>query len=550
MNENLNPQSNMHDELDQETLQRLQRLRPNVKPDPKFASMLRQEIGEQANNLSVTLDKTSKQPLTLFSFMNKFIIPLVAVAVVAAGAGYWYSAGNGGALIGFGGNQLLSDKIAVTELDQNSFGELDQVQILASNNADAPGIGGPGSGGDTETDAATADSDKMMAPGTGGGSGDVSILPYPEYPTYTYEYGGEEITDLPSEHGVLQRQKPEQPESLVARIIRFFSFGLIDLTKLQNAKLQNVSFIEDREYGLGVNVDLQMGSVNIYQNWEKWPQPRYECYGYYCGPQPPLTPAEIPSDKEAISIADQFLTEYSISREGYADGEVLEYYNWRILYEQAEDKSTVYLPEQINVVYPLRLGDQLVYDESGNLTGMSVTIDVRSRKVAGLYGLETKQFNRSSYIGETDVKRIMEIALRGGYRNYDYPYIEPGKEVTLKLGTPKISLVRMWYTKDVNKPGEELYVPSLVFPIQNAPQDYWRKNVVVPLVKDILDNENIYGTPSPYPMPIDPVPAVEEPVEEPLPVEPDGGIGETPDAPVSQTEPAVLPEFATELSNS
>lgn len=497
---NFNPQPNMsNEEIDPAVYNKLKGLNPQIKPDKQFASLLRSELAEKAQALSPRLDKSINKPLTFFSFMNKVIIPIVAVAIVAAGTGYWYANNNSG-LIGLDGNQLLSDKIAVTELTENSFGDLDKVQIVADNRSNGQG----GSGGGSNL-TASAEADKMAAPGYGGGG---SFAPVPN--TTKYEYVGKAIDNLPENHGVLQRLKPSQPVGLFNRIIRFFSFGLIDLTKMQNATVQSISFLEDKEYGLNVNVDLNYGSVNIYQNWEKWPQPRYECYGYQCGPQPPLNIRDIPSDSEAVEIADKFLAEYSISREGYADGQVVDFSNWRILYEQAEDKSTIYLPEQVQVIYPLQLSGQTVYDEGGNLSGMNVTVDVRSRKVSGVYGLETKQFEKSSYVGETDVKRIMEMALRGGYRNYDYPYVE-GENKSLKLDTPKIQLVRMWYTKDINKQGEDLYVPSLVFPIINSSElNYWRKNVIVPLVKDILDNENIYG--NPVPMPVD-IP-VEQPAED------------------------------------
>ena len=492
-NNSFDPQSNSHsEEIDQETLLKLQKLKPSTKADPKFASMLRQELSDHAQAVSPLLETPSKQPLRIFNYMNKLIMPLIAVAVIASGAGYWYATNDGNSLIGIeSANQLLSDKYEVAELDENSFGDLNKVKIVA--NGRGSSLNGSGGG---NNNSAMAESDKMAAPGYGGG-GDSSIMPVPD--VYTkFEYTGEKITNLPKEQGVLKRLKPEQSSGVVAKIIRIFSFGLINLDKMENTKVQNVAFIEDKEYGLGVNVDLNYGSINMYQNWEKWPQPQYNCYGYQCGPEPRLKPSDIPSDEDAIKIADQFIADYSISKEGYGSGQVLDYSNWRILYEQAPDKDSVYLPEMIQVLYPLRLGGQAVYDEGGSPSGMSVQIDVRTKKASGLYGLETKQFEKSSYLGETDVDRIMEIALRGGYRNY--PYYD-GVNQTLQLGTPKVQLVRMWYTQDINKQGEELYVPALVFPITTKTEPgYWRKNVIVPLVKDILDNENIYGNPTPMPV--------------------------------------------------
>ncbi|HMQ02282.1 MAG TPA: hypothetical protein PKD79_04450, partial [Candidatus Doudnabacteria bacterium] len=378
---------------------------------------------------------------------------------------------------------------------------------------------------------------ERSAPGSEPGSGgsDASILPYPE--GYRFVYEGAEISELAEVHNVLKRQKPVQTESVVSRIIRIFSFGLIDLTRFNNTRIQNFAFIEDKEYGLGVNVDLNYGNVNIYQNWEKWPQLGYGCEGLldeqvfmelerrgqaengsyeYCGVLPRISEGDIPSDDEAIAIARQFVSDYGVSMEGYGEPRVYEYYPWRIAYEQATNKTSFYFPENVQVLFPLVLEGQSVYDEGGHPTGMTVNIDVRTRLVNGMYGLETKQFQRSEYKGETDANRLLQIAERGGYRN---GFWDGGSNIaTLRLDTPTIEMVRIWYSVDPMNQGEELLVPSLVFPIKNATENnYWRKTIIVPLVRDLLDNENQgWG-------PIMPMPA-----PDPRPVEPDGGIGDTP----------------------
>ncbi len=495
------------DEIDQETLAKLSKLKSTanqVQPDKQFANLFREELSQHVQErVVISSNQTYNKSLTFFGFMNKIIIPLVAVAIVASGTGYWYASKNDPALLGVGDNQLLSGKYAVTEVDENSFGDLNKINIIAADQVGGNGVGANSSMAQAERGAApnvpststaspAVGTDKMIAPSE----------PYPCGPdcpiSYKFKYAGKDLSGLSDEESVLKRSKPEQPATLVSRLLRMFSFGLIDLSKFQNARMQSVSFLEDREYGLVANIDLNIGTINMYQNWEKWPQYPYGCFGYTCGNTPVLTPKDIPSDTELIDIAKQFMNDYQISAEGYGDPFVNDSSNWRVLYDQTNDKSNVYLPEQINVVYPLVLEGQTVYDESGNKSGLNITIDVRSRKVAGLYDLNTKQYQKSAYKGETNVKRILEVAERGGYRSYNYEY--PGKVVTLELGTPTIQMVRMWYTQDMNKQGEELYLPAYVFPINNAEQtNYWRKNVIVPLVRDILDNEN-QGYPTPMPM--------------------------------------------------
>lgn len=496
---------------DKATLAKLAKLKSQanqVSPDRNFSNMLRTEIAEKANQHSAfiaasTASTTIKQPLTFLRIMNKVIIPLVAVAVIATGTGYWFASKNDPALLGIDGNELLSGKYAVTEVDENSFGDLNKVSIIAD-----PSRGGQGGGNASAESKAVADNSAMpVEPDMGSGGG--GYYPYPEAVSYKFKYVGQDLTSLPETESVLKRSKPVQPPTLISRLIRMFSFGLIDLGKFENPRMESVSFMEDKDYGLMAYINLNYGTINMNQNWEKWPQYQYGCYGYSCGTIPRLTPADIPADDELIGIADQFMNDYQISREGLGKPFVYDYSNWRIMYDQAQDKSSIYLPEQINVIYPLILEEKDVYDEGGMNSGINITIDIRSKRVSAMYGLETKQYQKSSYKGETDTKRILEIAERGGYRNYIYEY--PGKVVTLELGTPTVNLVKMWYSKDNKGPGEELYIPALVFPINNAAQNnYWRKNVIVPLVRDILDNENPQY-PQPVPMGDAPVTTNSEP---------------------------------------
>ncbi len=518
----------------QKLLERLIAEKPNVQIDEQFKLRLRQQLqqkiaGQAANDSDSTINIFTK-------FMNKLMIPALVVVVLLIAGGVWYTNQNPG-LINVGGNQLLSSEYSVDPVAANSFGDLSKVAINTNGERNQSGGGtaafGLGAGGD----AAMAEDQKMIAPGSGGGS-DVSILPVPGT-NYEFAYDGD-LPELAASQDVLKRVKPQQNPSLVSRIISFFSFGLIDLGKFTDTKIQNFSFVEDKDYGLGVNIDLNYGNVSLYQNWEKWPQPEYVCDNNYCGAVPRITKEDMPSEAEAVSIANQFVTDYGVSLEGYGNPFLYEQYAWIAAYERSEDKDRFYFPENVMVMYPLTLEGQTVYDEGGNPAGMVVNIDVRTRKVNNLYGLDSKQFQKSSYVGETDTKRIDEIVKRGGYNNgWYWGGSDSEKKRTVKLGTPTVELVRMWYSPNPNQPGDELYVPSLVFPILDAPEEMmWRKNVVVPLVKDILDNENRGGQPIPFNEP------VSEPSEEPIPVEPDGGIGDTPVS-TEPAEPTILPAIPT-----
>lgn len=520
------------DPNDRQLLQVLQELlgsKPLIVFDEVTKQRLKQQLMRSIKQVQQS-DARQSQPNYIlkiinninFMTMQKFMIPALVVAIVVVAGGAWYAnQQGGGGLISFGGNQLLSDKYSMEQIEEGSFGDLSKVSMVNTEKLSAGGQGiggGLGSGGNPQTTEAQAPG--QMA-GDAGASEPMIMPPFPDGSGWSFAYGGEQITDLPEVQNVIKRQKPEQKSSIISRLIRTFSFGLINLSKLQNPKVQHVSFYEDKELGYNVSLDLENGTVYMNSQWGKWPQPEYRCEPNYCGNFPQITEADMPSDEEAIGIAQQFVQDYNISLNGYGEPVVYEYTPWRIQYQQAEDKTNFYFPEQVSVMYPLEIEGQKIYAENGEPTGLTIMIDVRQRKVVNMYGLETKQYVRSAYKGETNFERILEIAKRGGYRQ-SY-MLDMGDDAVLKLETPKIELVSMWYTKDQNDPGEVLLVPAMLFPVVNYEEiGFWNKFVMVPLVSELLDNENMYGGVMPMPMPApDPNPV-------PMPVEPDNGIGDTP----------------------
>jgi len=133
-----------------------------------------------------------------------------------------------------------------------------------------------------------------------------------------------------------------------------------------------------------------------------------------------------------------------------------------------------------------------------------MNINIRTMKAAGLYGLETQNYQSSNYAAETDKDRIMKFALQGDlwpqgiYTDESFQV----KEVEVRLGTPKIEYMRYWRYAD--NQNDELFVPAMVFPIiEKIPADdsLYKDAVVIPLVREILDSvtaeQNIVPTPMP-----------------------------------------------------
>ncbi len=505
------------------TIERIVASKPDVNVDARFIAALRDDLQTKANQINYNLNNKTNNYFS--SIMNKILASALVVVIVLAGGGLWYVQQNGRPLIRTEQNdigQLLSGKYGVTNLDQESFGNLATLAIVENGGSRSQSGGGNGNAEMVTTPSATVGNNSV--PGMGGDK--MTILPYPAPQNFEFKYDGAEISNLPATQDVFKRTKPQQSPALVDRILNFLSFGLLDLSRFTDVKIQNFSFVEDRDYGYGMNVDVMQGSVSLYQNWEKWPQPDYGTCGgaaelenpslssaELCMPQTRLKPEDIPSNEEVIVATNDFLSVYGISRDTYGQPRVID--NWRAQYESAVDRTSIWIPEQVQVVYPLVLEGREVMDEGGSPSGLSLMVDARTKRVTSLYELTTKQFERSQYVGESDSKRIVDVAERGGFRNYMYN--DPnGRRTVLNLDTPTVELVKIWYSNDNYRTSNELFVPAYVFPVKNWEKSgYWRKNVIVPLVRDILNSDN---QPSIMPMGGD---------DAPIPVEPDGGIGNT-----------------------
>ncbi len=309
---------------------------------------------------------------------------------------------------------------------------------------------------------------------------------------YSYVYTGDDFSLFPSDVNVYRRLTPdlshELSDTITDKKISFF-----DLKKFSDLGINNMTVFEDKDYGYSLYLGLADSSFSIYKNWEKWP-------GYNnavncdsagaCYQENSLTIEEVTNDEEILNISNQFLSDYEINLDNYGPGEVQK--SW--LKNYLLKSSYQYIPETITVIYPLKISGAAVYEEYGNKTGLTVEVDMREKKVSGVYNLMYQYFESSTYSTEADKEAIISLAEQGGlYNNYYYADGENIDEMEVNLGQPTLGLVRVWQYNEKDGKNYELYVPAYIFPILSADSypSLYKENIVVPAVKDFFDTESI-----------------------------------------------------------
>lgn len=285
---------------------------------------------------------------------------------------------------------------------------------------------------------------------------------------YNYIYTGEPLGILSNELAVYRRTSLNLGDS----ISKFFSkqkIASFDLANLSNINLSNINLDEDRPYGYSLYIDLKNSNFSLYKNWQRWPQ------------ADDLIPATL-SDQEILNISNRFLRDYEIDLSSYASGIVQTYQN------------VDYVSEVATVVYPLIVDNFLVYEEYGDFSGLTVQIDLKEKRVSGLFGVTHNNYESSLYDSQRDNELILKMLKQGGR----YPeYFTEGdnvEEVDVEVGTPVLALAKIWRYADESR-GEDFLVPAYVFPVLSKIDNpyFSKKNIVIPLVKDFYDNNNLDG---------------------------------------------------------
>ncbi|PLX27120.1 hypothetical protein C0583_04800 [Candidatus Parcubacteria bacterium] len=355
------------------------------------------------------------------------------------------------------------------------------------------------------------------------------IAPY--YNEIEYVYTGDDFDLEGDEDLVYKRVRSNAINNILANGISNVGGGLIDTSNFSDIQVNSLNLVETKEFGYSINFNSYDGAISLYKNYQTWPNVNNKCRDEKCFEQNRLSIEDIPSDDKIIAIADSFLGKYGIDTSVYGEAQMQN--DWLSYYERAEDKDNYYIPEEIQLIYPLEIEGQTVYNEDGRASGLTVSVDVRNMKVANVNSIRQNEFVSSVYELENDENKVIEYIESMGNRNYYRGDDVEVNKVQIQLDNPEMILMTYYLYNEEDGSSEELFIPALLFPVVNYEESeylYGRKYVTVPLVKEIFDEYYQQSTQDDdfIPRPIEPMPLLDredevitEEIDEPAKVEND-----------------------------
>jgi len=459
-------------------LKKLIAARPAAQLSEQFRQELKIEL-MQAFGEHLPVRKTNNAFNFIFMKQFKFAgAVFTGLILIVAGVVYYQQT----RVMPFSTEALFSQNVKITQLRAGAFGTL----ALGGENGfateEATGLGGGGGAGAVAPRAQSGGGGNLAI------SKDTASAIYPVY-SYEYQYVGDDISLGDTDRLPVFRKVIGQFTAQVVSALTNFNVGLIKLDSFQNKQLQNFAVVEDRSYGYIVSVDVVNEQVGLYENYQTWDDPYANCVTEDCYERLRLKESDMPSDEQLIAISDAFLQKHGVDMDAYGTPQVNN--DWR-LYQDSVN-GNIFVPDVVSIIYPLVLNGETVYDEGGRPTGLNVNVNVRQQIVSGVWNLSTQNYESSEYQVETDADRLITLAKQGNWRYPLYHYEgENVNKITVELGTPDHILVQVYmYT---NGTSEQLFVPALSFPVVNVSgnqgnEDKYLVNsrVVIPIVKDLLD---------------------------------------------------------------
>lgn len=489
-------------------IERLVISRPYSTLNKEFQTNLRKELQLHAKDIPIMKKKPTTQQVETRSFSFRpfafatggLVIGLIAAFAVFKAPVYYTSITEDKAAL----PSYLS--LQIDRVSENAFGTIATQEGEMMGVPEAVGAGG---GGGLRMDSqamATDEAISAVAPGVAT-SEMMRILP-PEYAkSYEYVYTGEDFSVEESQMDVLKQKAGTFSSGSLNSVVQSLNLGVVDLSTFRNMEVQDISMVQDEEFGYIINVSTRRGSVSINQNWERWKSIQPTCQDQACWDAYQLTPADVPSNEKLIEIANAFLAEHNIDLSSYGDPQIDR--SWETT--AMPERSSIRVPDVQQVIYPLEINGKRSYDSAGNPSGLWVGVNVRANRVSHVNNIRTLHFEASSYETMRDVDTILDQAKRGGL--YSQQFAGAQETIRVEIGTPVVAFVQVH--NNIEGRAQELHVPALVFPIiggMDPSKGIWRRNIVVPIVKGVIPNID-RPVPMPLPEPI-PMPMLEAEVTE------------------------------------
>ena len=471
---------------------------PGQEADERFVETLRMKLRERGADLSSK--RTSFFPSFLMPKFSYGILGAFLGVIITGPAVYYLVQGGGNSVLPLQGSDTSMFSYKVTPTSNRAFGDLSTVTSGGGMGGGARTQSGGGGGGAPAIDAAMPQAAEMVQRDGDAANSKMMIYP-PDYTInqFNYVYKGEELQLPTGDVSVLKRLKNAISIPGLGALANA-DLGIFSMSAFPNLQLDNISAYQTTKDGYSIYVALREGSISVSQNYETWDHPESRCTTEACYQQMRVKIGDVPSDDVMIGIANDFLEKYGFELENvgapYVDN------GWKQSYENTTDKSQFWVPDQISVVYPHQLDGKDVFEEYGGKAGVSVSIDIRNKKVAGVWNLHAQSYQSSNYPAVTDKQQVLDFLA-----NYEKMRIDPLAEQNgmktqtfdVELGTPTMGFVRMYkYTDNTN---DELFVPALVFPVTKAPEGkdlyYSRQSIAVPLAKELLEEQLKRGGPMP-----------------------------------------------------
>ncbi|MFH1046809.1 MAG: hypothetical protein V1738_00760 [Patescibacteria group bacterium] len=460
-----------------ELVARLLAAKPDAQIDRQFVERLRRELLTEKSGSLLAANPIAN--LNQFMIKLKYIIggsAVLAAVVLVAVFGIYPRQSTPA-------SNKLADLISspslfesgIVPLQPNAFGSLavlsnivPQQNSAESLSAEDKGFGGGGRSAISSQPLTAVEAGAIMVPSD-------------EYVPVNFKYTAEPLAMLPDQLSVYRRTK-EVPIAAISSAVAAQRNGLVNLSGLTELNVNSLSMKHKSgsdEYW--VHLDLLQGMASI--NLEYGPR------GYNSAPG-----QELP-DEQLIDLANSFLDRYGIDRSAYAEPKVDQ--SWRLSYATAETREA---PSFVQVDYQLLVNEQPIVSWGKRPFGLQVMIDTGNRRVQSAVNIMTQRFESSAYTLEIDTAKLLAYAEAGGLNGRFW--LPKGSVTELQLGQPTISYYQH-YIYDERSGSQELFVPTLFFPVLNYPaeQSSEPQFVMVPLVKEILDAQQRDDIGVPEPMP-------------------------------------------------